>query len=76
MGLRPKTLKERIESWGSTHGCTVVSSAESAFIAAVRQAEAAGVGYHVMHSVLEWLWDARLNGYIPEVGAPVVTGPR
>lgn len=51
------TLEERLDQWLKQPG-TFVTEAERTFIADMRKARAAGVGYGWMQQVTEWEWQS------------------
>jgi hypothetical protein len=52
------TLEERLDVWLKQPG-TFVTEAERAFIADMRKAAAAGVGYGWMQQIAEWEWQSK-----------------
>ena len=53
----PMTVEEILEEWAAQHGSRVYPE-EWAFIADMRKARAAGVGYGWMKQIIEWEWRA------------------
>lgn len=60
------TVESRLQEWSKQPGAVVVP-AERQFIADMRKAAAAGVGYGWMQQIVEWEWQAQgLGAWGPE----------
>lgn len=63
------SIESKLNKWLKQPG-TFVTSAEREFIARMREAAAAGVGYGWMQQVIEWEWqDLLMRKYGTDVGA-------
>lgn len=63
-----KTVEQRLQQWASQAPGLRVAPAEQQFIADMRKARAAGVGFGWMQQVIEWEWNAvsATGGWGPE----------